>query len=427
MFTTWCFSFFAQVHLHRFICTNAFQSFPLLFVQTQPNPFPFYFMAEYSSAPLATPQGSLDPLVVRASFSMKVTPMRRDHSGTLGESPGKSPPLCLLMFAFSVSVTAILGISVGLLQQFYGSEFPAPTQGGYCEYKPATARVLEPINAWSALAYLLLAGWIPSVMVYRLVASGNNNRSLLPWRTRDSNSITKEEEPDYRWSVRSSWVTTLVYFAVGVLLWVGSFFYHATFSGIWSYGDFSGMMGIAAFPPAYALARLRIPVFKDGVWTGEVKNPGLEMYRGGLFLGLFVLLYGAMWLPRVSLAFEYPDPTTPIFASCLASGIVLEIGYLVVYFVYTHPSLRRRLLTHMLWLLAAGACMVAAIPLQVLDQAKDPNLCVPTGWFQGHALWHILTAVAFLFLFVFYDTEPAIPSISDPQKNLDCIEICITI
>ena len=58
--------------------------------------------------------------------------------------------------------------------------------------------------------------------------------------------------------------------------------------------------------------------------------------------------------------------------------------------------------------------MSVAATLWILDRSNV--LCNPTSIFQGHALWHILTAVAVLTTYLSYRTETF--SNLEPAKHI---------
>lgn len=45
------------------------------------------------------------------------------------------------------------------------------------------------------------------------------------------------------------------------------------------------------------------------------------------------------------------------------------------------------------WLMRSGLLVIAATALQLLGRSGGP-LCDPSSWYQGHAAWHVLTALA---------------------------------
>ena len=64
--------------------------------------------------------------------------------------------------------------------------------------------------------------------------------------------------------------------------------------------------------------------------------------------------------------------------------------------VYLYRSGRRPLLTrrHLRWLIGTVLVLAAAGLVNVLGRTDAP-LCDPDSLYQGHALWHVMTAVAF--------------------------------
>jgi len=68
---------------------------------------------------------------------------------------------------------------------------------------------------------------------------------------------------------------------------------------------------------------------------------------------------------------------------------IISLG-IISYCVYHHPGEIKYFVTSIVLFI------VALIIWKLSDD--DGILCYPESWFQGHALWHILTAVAFLYL-----------------------------
>jgi hypothetical protein len=57
------------------------------------------------------------------------------------------------------------------------------------------------------------------------------------------------------------------------------------------------------------------------------------------------------------------------------------------------------------FLQAAWGTLILAFVIWMLDITKI--LCNPNSWLQGHALWHLLGAVAGGFLYLYYRSENA--------------------
>ena len=78
---------------------------------------------------------------------------------------------------------------------------------------------------------------------------------------------------------------------------------------------------------------------------------------------------------------------TMLFAIVLLPGVVLE---LTPFIAGRAPRSRR-------WVVASLATFMVAYAIWILDQSP---LCDPHFWLQGHAVWHVLGAVAALLLTV---------------------------
>ena len=61
------------------------------------------------------------------------------------------------------------------------------------------------------------------------------------------------------------------------------------------------------------------------------------------------------------------------------------------------------------WFLAGGITFLLALTIWLLSFTRKP-LCAPDSWFQGHAIFHTLSAVAVVFLYKYYRHEGEKPS-----------------
>lgn len=179
------------------------------------------------------------------------------------------------------------------------------------------------------------------------------------WRFRSS---TRRGRPPVLPVEGALFVGSLV--AVGL----GSAFYHASFTFVGQVLDVSGMYFIATFMLLHrALASgFRVP-------AGLVP----------VFLGLNALLMAA-------------QVTTPGFRRVLFGLLIAG----AVTFEWRLTGAGRK------WLLAGAGLLGLAFAIWVLD--RERILCDPASLLQGHALWHVLGALAAACLYRSYEAEASI-------------------
>lgn len=158
-----------------------------------------------------------------------------------------------------------------------------------------------------------------------------------------------------------------------IFIGVSSFFYHATLS---FFGQFLDIFSMYTF----GLLLIFGALYRAGHVRGRFALPG--------FIGASIV-FGL-------LQFAYPDARRILFTALLVPGILLELTP----WVTGHSPRSRRV-----WAIYAGlAVMLVAYGIWLLDQT--PALCDPGSLLQGHAIWHVLGAVAAFFAFIHYRRTP---------------------
>jgi hypothetical protein len=158
----------------------------------------------------------------------------------------------------------------------------------------------------------------------------------------------------------------IAYIAVGI----GSFIYHASFIFLGEELDDDSMYMIAIFLLLFEAARIRKMSIKQFLWIYFSLNFVFEatiyfipLVRGGLFVILMLLAFGVELVARRKMSI-YDEVRLTDQANLIFLG-----GYVF-------------------W---------------ILD--KTHAFCYPNSFFQGHAVWHLLTAYAGWVMFKAMDTE----------------------
>lgn len=162
----------------------------------------------------------------------------------------------------------------------------------------------------------------------------------------------------------------IVFGLAAIVIGGGSFFYHASLTFIGQWVDVMGMYLFVGFAVVYSFARLRPirPFF-------------------------FVVGYLAMNAMLGYLLVVNPAIRRQVFAAMVWAALALEI---LVWLVES-PKIEKR------WLAASVASLAFGYAIWILDERGIA--CAPTSWLQGHAVWHLLTALAAWLLFVYYRSE----------------------
>ena len=155
-----------------------------------------------------------------------------------------------------------------------------------------------------------------------------------------------------------------------IIVGVGSAFYHASLTFIGQFFDVFGMFLLAALTLVYAWER---------IWTLRLTTT-LSLY---LALNLFL-----SWLQ-----IAIPDTRRYAFAVVLMLALAFEY--------YFRLKKKPRIETRWLWI--GTSLLGSAYIIWILDNTR--LVWFAKSFFQGHAVWHILGAIAVLFLHRYYVSE----------------------
>ncbi len=159
-----------------------------------------------------------------------------------------------------------------------------------------------------------------------------------------------------------------------VLVGLGSMYYHARLNFLGQFLDNFGMYLIIS-----AIFFYRI--------TNFIK------IKSWLILSYYVLTNIFLGI----IQYIYPETRRYLFA----------LGVIIVLFIEYQIHKHRQVLPNKNFLYSAIGLFALGFAVWIADITKI--FCLPNSLLQGHALWHILTALSALFMFLFYrsEAEPA--------------------
>jgi hypothetical protein len=166
-----------------------------------------------------------------------------------------------------------------------------------------------------------------------------------------------------------------------VLIGLGSAFYHASLTFVGQLMDVSGMYILITFALLYSLNRI------------------CQTSRAS-----FILTYAGTNILLFLLQTILPGVRRYVFAALVIGVLAMEIYR------------RRKALISIegKWLLRAAGVMAIALAFWVFDITR--TLCAPYSVVQGHAIWHLLGAIASFCLYRYYRSEAA-PPLIQPRRH----------
>jgi hypothetical protein len=209
----------------------------------------------------------------------------------------------------------------------------------FCE-ELSTSGLVQPINSFSSLAFVILG-----------IAG------LFIWLRMKSRNMTLESP------------LIGAFCAVMIFIGLSSFFYHGTLSFVGQFFDIFSM---------YIFGTLLI--------MGALVRRGVLSVRRAI--GIFIIVNLILGIVQ----YFYPEARRVLFAAILLPGIILEFLPATV----GHKFMLRK----MKYLIIGLVSLVVAYVVWILDQ--NNIICWPSSPVQGHAIWHVLTAVASFMIILHY-------------------------
>lgn len=219
----------------------------------------------------------------------------------------------------------------------------------YCEFNHPERLFHQPINTYSNLIYFFYG-----LLVFQLAL-----KDLKLVEVKGVNSI------------RSSPYLSIILAANFIYLSFGSAFFHSSLTWIGQRVDMNATYG------------LTLSLICIGLVQVLVKKELSKQIQGGLVVGMLLLIAGFLPLAlQISSSILLPS----LFLILLVLGIINYLQY---------PTQRIPLLGLLSFVLLA-----VAIQIRSMDVAKIN--CDPMSIWQGHALWHFLTATSSLYMYLFF-------------------------
>lgn len=167
----------------------------------------------------------------------------------------------------------------------------------------------------------------------------------------------------------------LLYAFTLLVIGFGSAYFHATLSFRGQFADVLGMYLLATVALLYSIDRVH-PLSAPTLGTSYLATNAL----------LAMLLY---WMPVVRRV---------VFASLIVALLIVEILI----------RRKRGSSSDIRHLKIAAAIMALAFVIWILDFTRI--LCRPESWIQGHAVWHVLGAVAAWYLLLYFEESAEEPT-----------------
>jgi hypothetical protein len=232
--------------------------------------------------------------------------------------------------------------------------------------------LLQPVNSLSSLIYVIV-GWV------MLIHSQIRRASLSPLTSLFARRQSLQ----------------LLYAFLVLDMGIGSMLFHAsgsTWSGTW---DVVAQLPYTSFLIAYGSVRL----------SSSNDRKGRRSTPDKLFWYRFLILSLVLSLPRVLVDMDYAVPIA-----------VSIIAFLALEWTITHTNR----LMHFLHL--GLACLVIGYILLLLTKT-GALFCDPDSIWQGHAVWHVFSAVSTLCVYIYFFTEEEVATNTQQHVGEQLLEL----
>ncbi len=224
----------------------------------------------------------------------------------------------------------------------------------FCETNRMEQLVRQPSNTWSNLGYFVVGLFALTLGIHDLKYSE---------RKKSDNFLVRYP------------IFSILFGLSAIYLFLGSFLYHASLTVFFQKLDQAGMYSVAVMVLAFNLYKI-FPLIRI---RGKYKSSHALIVA--FAVGFNYLLYSTLFTININIL--YPSLVTIVFlTSCY----------------YLMFISREHYFTNYMW--AAFSMLMLATIIWLLDRSN--TVCNPDSIFQGHALWHLLTAASIFFIYLYY-------------------------
>ena len=242
---------------------------------------------------------------------------------------------------FLITIFAALIALFGILAYQSSSLFakPATCVSDRCFCEtPSINAIAQPVDTVTSLAFVIGGAW--AIFAWLKFKKATKERRLVAW-----------------------------FAAVFIFIGLSSFFYHGTLSYL---GQFLDVFSMYIFGILLALGAL-------------IRRNQLTFGKAALLFIIFNVIFGI-------LQYYYPESRRLLFGLLLIPGLLLEQLPKTTGFKWFSKQVR--------YLYVGVILLIVAYGFWILDQYNI--VCWPTSIIQGHAIWHILTAIAAYMIILHY-------------------------
>eukprot|EP01102_Stenamoeba_stenopodia_P019868 TRINITY_DN7593_c0_g2_i1.p1 TRINITY_DN7593_c0_g2~~TRINITY_DN7593_c0_g2_i1.p1 ORF type:complete len:449 (-),score=76.99 TRINITY_DN7593_c0_g2_i1:15-1361(-) len=267
----------------------------------------------------------------------------------------------------------------------------------WCEMDHPEAFIREPSNAWSTFGYYLVGLIMLHCAIYDFFFNRVKNFKR-----------KSPDDPRYIYTtnrLRRFPTFSLAYGFANVYYAAGTFWSHSCLCEAGARIDITGMYAVLLFPVVFMLYEF-YPVFvwfnlfeRDRKVIQDAKRIPKCIFNRGFSTHLtFIWTYLALAL-LLFIIEEFAHPASEAMMALLLTLVIITNC------LYLYKKQNRRYLNWR-YLVVSGLMLIGGLLAWILDMKKIG--CNPASMIQGHAAWHLLVALAILFIYFYYRTEKAL-------------------